>query len=204
MPDNSCPILSITDSLMYLLINTLSPSATYLLFNSERKVVSEEVLDIHGRESEYFLESLLLFLERNSLEYKDLEGVVTVNGPGSFTAMRIITLTLNTLSLVHKVPLYSIDSFALGELSGWRHPILIRANRGEYLLQEYIDSSPKLVAIPDLPSGSYFGFGEENDFANQDISIESTLDYESICRNITLANPVERMEPLYIKKPNIT
>lgn len=64
--------------------------------------------------------------------------------------MRIITLTLNTLSFVHHTPLYSIDSFRLGELSGWTFPMLIRANRGEYLKKESPSSTPELIAIPQI------------------------------------------------------
>gem|GEM_PF-6865401 len=47
----------------------------------------------------------------------DLDGIVVVNGPGSFTAMRIVTLTLNTLAFVHKTPLYGLDFFNLATLA---------------------------------------------------------------------------------------
>jgi tRNA A37 threonylcarbamoyladenosine modification protein TsaB len=79
-----------------------------------------------------------------------------VNGPGSFTAMRIITLTINTLSFVHPVPLYDMEYFTLGVLSGWSFPILIRANRGEYLIQKIKNTPPELISISDIPRGNYF------------------------------------------------
>ncbi len=96
------------------------------------------------------------FLEKNNLEYGELKGVVVVNGPGSFTAMRIITLTVNTLSFVHHIPLYGIDYFTLSELSMSGYPILLRANRGEYLIQKKKNTSPIFIAVSDIPSGSYF------------------------------------------------
>lgn len=141
---------------MYLFIDTISIPVTYILFNSERDIVSQESLELKGRESEYFLISLLELITKNNLEYKDLEGVIVVNGPGSFTAMRIITLTINTLSFVHHTPLYSMNYFTLGELSGWGYPILLRANRGEYLIQKNKDMIPELITIPDIPPGDYF------------------------------------------------
>lgn len=141
---------------MYLFIDTISLPATYILFDSGKDIVSQESIELRGRESEHFLVSLSEFLTKNSLEFQNLEGVVVVNGPGSFTAMRIITLTVNTLSLVHHTPLYSIDYFTLGELSGWSYPMLLRANRGEYLLQRNKDTIPELIAIPDIPPGCYF------------------------------------------------
>lgn len=189
---------------MHLLIDTISTPATYILFDSERNIVSQEFTELKGRESEHFLVSVLEFLTQNSLEYQALNGVIAVNGPGPFTAMRIITLVLNTLSFVHHTPLFSIDYFALGALSGWEHPILLRANRGEYLIQREKGISPELIAIPDIPSGSYFGMGDTNDFTNGTISIQSGIRYDSVCKNIRMEHPVERVEPLYIKKPNIT
>lgn len=143
-------------------------------------------------------------MAENKTEFQGLEGVVVVNGPGSFTAMRIITLTINTLSFVHRTPLYSIDYFALGELSGWGYPMLLRANRGEYLLQKNKSAIPELIAIPDIPSGLYSGMGEANDFTNGTISIQSHLAYDVFCKNFEIGNPVRRIEPYYIKKPNIT
>lgn len=98
---------------MNLFIDTISLPATYILFDSEGNIISQEFTELKGRESEYFLVSILEFLHKNNLEFRDLSGVIVVNGPGSFTAMRIITLTINTLSFVHHTPLYSIDYFAL-------------------------------------------------------------------------------------------
>lgn len=189
---------------MHLLIDTISTPATYTLFDSERNIVSQEFVELKGRESEHFLVSVLEFLAQNSLEFQNLEGVVVVNGPGPFTAMRIITLVLNTLSFVHHTPLYSIDYFALGAISGWDYPILLRANRGEYLIQRKKNTTPELIPIPDIPPGSYFGIGDTNDFTNGTISIQSAIRYDSVCKNVQMKHPVERVEPLYIKKPHIT
>lgn len=58
---------------MYLFIDTISTPVTYILFNTERDIVSQELLELSGRESEYFLVSLLEFLAKNNLEYRNLE-----------------------------------------------------------------------------------------------------------------------------------
>lgn len=189
---------------MYLFIDTISLAATYILFDTERHIISQKSLELRGRESEYFLISLQEFLMENSLEYKNIKWVIVVNGPGSFTAMRIITLTINTLSFVHHIPLYSINYFQMGILSGWTFPILLRANRGEYLIQKNRESSPSLIAISNILPGNYFWMGDVNDFTNAIISIQSDLKYDVCCKNFLLENSVEKIEPLYIKKPNIT
>lgn len=68
-------------------------------------------------ESELFLVSLEQFLKENDISFSEIEGMVVVNGPGGFTGMRIITLTINTIAFVYGTKLYPIDFFALGELS---------------------------------------------------------------------------------------
>lgn len=189
---------------MYLFIDTISTPAVYILFGAWKEVVDRESFELKGRESEYFLDSVLSFLTKNNLVFKDIEGVIAVNGPGSFTAMRIITLTLNTLSFVHHIPLYAIDYFTLGKLSGWQHPVLLRANRGEYLIQKYKDGPIEITALRDIQKGQYFWMGDENDFTFGTISIQSYIEYEVFYQNFTTDNPASKIEPIYIKKPNIT
>lgn len=102
---------------MHLFINTIPETSIYILFDSERNIRGRKTLELRGYESEQFLVTLEQFLSEYSLTLDELEGIVVVNGPGSFTAMRIVTLTLNTIAFVHKVPLYSLDFFHLLTLS---------------------------------------------------------------------------------------
>lgn len=123
---------------MFLFIDTISSPAHYLLFDGEKQVVCEYCMDIKGQESERFLSSLEAFIQDHHVDFPSLEGIIVVNGPGSFTAMRIVTLTVNTLAFVHGTPLYGIDFFRLLSLSGLPYPMAIKANRGEYLVQRNV------------------------------------------------------------------
>jgi hypothetical protein len=58
---------------MYLFIDPISTPVTYILFDTERDIISQKSLELRGRESEYFLISLQEFLTENSLEYKNLK-----------------------------------------------------------------------------------------------------------------------------------
>ncbi len=58
---------------MYLFIETISLPATYILFDTERHIISQKSLELRGRESEHFFISLQEFLMENSLEYKNLK-----------------------------------------------------------------------------------------------------------------------------------
>lgn len=121
---------------MFLFIDTISSPAHYILFDGEKHIAGEYSREIKGQESEMFLSSIEDFIQAHHLDLASLEGIMVVNGPGSFTAMRIVTLTLNTLAFVHGTPLYALDFFTLMSLSGLPYPMAIKANRGEYLTQE--------------------------------------------------------------------
>ena len=78
--------------------------------------------------------------------------------------------------------------------------MLIKANRGEYLVKKSLEDLPMIMPIDNVPSGHYSGLGDINDFANKEISIQSELDYNRVIRNLSLEVPQERVEPFYIKK----
>lgn len=119
--------------------------------------------------------------------------------------MRIITLTVNTLAFVHKTPLFALDFFRLLSLSERDFPMCVKANRGEYLVRYSSEHNPEIVAIADMSDGHYFGIGDENDFENRQISIEYGVDYARFIRNYEFpSSPLSRIDPIYIKKPNIT
>ncbi|EKD30014.1 MAG: hypothetical protein ACD_78C00187G0001 [uncultured bacterium (gcode 4)] len=189
---------------MHLFINTIPEVSTYILFDSERIIRDRKTLTLKWHESEQFLATLEGFLLENSLTFAELEGIVVVNGPGSFTAMRIVTLTVNTLAFVHKTPLYSLDFFSLAVLAWLDYPMLMKANRGEYLLRKSEKYPPAIIPIGEVPSWHYAGLGDTNDFTNGGISIQSELDYGAAIRNLALDTPTQRIDPFYIKKPNIT
>lgn len=189
---------------MHLFINTIPETSTYILFDSERSICGQQTFGLKWHESEQFLVSLEGFLAENSLVFEELKGIVVVNGPGSFTAMRIVTLTINTIAFVHGTPLYGIDFFSLATLGWLEYPMFVKANRGEYLMKKSWEDLPQIVPIDEVSSGQYAGFGDINDFANKEISIQSEIDYGTVIQNVPLDVPQERIEPFYIKKPNIT
>lgn len=132
---------------IYLLINPISDPAVYILSDAKRNIVAHTELVLRGSESERFFDSIGSFLSEYEIGIPDLDGIVVVNGPGGFTSMRIVTLAINTVAFVHHIPLYSIDFFGLLECAGGSFPMLLKANRGEYLVRMSHDHSMELVAV---------------------------------------------------------
>lgn len=142
---------------MFLLVDAISDPAIYVLFDEDRRVIDRCSFSIRGQESEQFFVTLEAFVGKNRQTLRDLSGIVIVNGPGGFTSMRIITLTVNTIAYVHRAPLYPIDFFAFAAYAGASFPMLLRANRGEYLLKASPEDEPRIVPNQEIPEGRYSG-----------------------------------------------
>lgn len=189
---------------MYLLINAVSEPATLLVFNEARKRLALESKEIKGKEFDLLLPWVEEVLSSVWGSIQSLDGIVIVNGPGSFTGMRIVTLTANSIAFAQNTPLYAIDIFSLGKLWGWEYPMILKANREEYLIKESETIESKLSGKDSIPPGICYGIWEENDFENGKISIKWSIDYESFLRDFHFGEKTMRVDPLYIKKPNIT
>lgn len=168
-------------------------------------ILSHFSFETLGNEFELFLDSLLIGLKNNNISWDDISKIGIVSGPGSFTAMRVITLTLNTLAFTFPhITLVPFHFFEVLALSGLHGPYCIKANRWQYCCRNIIGDSDILHDIIDVPSGHYYWHGDENDFEDRRVSIEYTLRIENIFAHMNESEWKKRIDPLYIKKPNIT
>lgn len=190
---------------MNLFIQPIGKQIDVYIERTEGWDLSHFSFETLGNEFELFLDSLLLGLTDNQITWDDISKIGIVSGPGSFTAMRVITLTLNTLAFsfpqISLVPFHFFEILALSDLKG---PYCIKANRWQYCSRKSIEDSDVLFDIADMPAGQYYWQGDENDFEDKNVSIEYTLRIENIFAHIHKTEWVKRIEPLYIKKPNIT
>ena len=162
---------------MYLFVNTLFPESTVLLHEGGR-ILARSDFSGRGREYETLFPEIERLIHGIGRDFADLAGITVVNGPGSFTGMRIVTLTVDAIAYAHPtIRMEGIDFARLGQLLGWAYPYCQKINRGEYIIAESATCAPRIVAIADMPSGDYSGVAEEKDFANRDIRVQCTSDY---------------------------
>ena len=188
---------------MNIFIDTISPLWKIILY-ADGKIIKEKDLKILWSEYSLFLDEFMAFLDENEASLKDLDRLVVVNWPGWFTGTRIMALIANTIKFVHDIPLGSIDYFRLLELSGLGYPMIIKANRTEYLLKSKPLSDPVIMPKTEIASWEYSWIWDELDFENQKVSIKWIRDYEKLIEKLESDWNLEKIEPYYIKKPNIT
>jgi hypothetical protein len=77
-----------------------------------------------------------MFLYNNNMEYSDLENIVVVNGPGSFTGVRTTVLMINTINFVIQKNITSLNYFDLFS----DYPIIKTSSKKDSFIKEKKES----------------------------------------------------------------
>ena len=98
---------------MILFVNTIWKKAYLWLFDNKKNLLSETFFEIKWNESSLLLPKLEEFLEKNNVDYFQIENFVLVNWPGSFTWVRTAVLTINTINFITKKNITPLSYFDL-------------------------------------------------------------------------------------------
>ena len=90
-----------------LFIDTHYISLHLALFKDE--LVIEEIKKEDVKHSTYFIPLLKELLEKNDVTFDDLSGIIVVNGPGSFTGVRIGVVVAKMISYCKNIPVKAIS-----------------------------------------------------------------------------------------------
>lgn len=177
---------------MNLLINPISENIRLTLVESGKVV--EDITIPKWKDFDMFPETLVEMVDRH-----DIDTIWCICGPAAFTRIRIVTLAINSLALVRNISLKWCHFFDIIDST---HPIL-KANDREYIIDVW-HGETKLVEVGDIPPGNYTGYGEKNDFTDDKVFIEYSYNLDSIERMFSEKEPVERLNPIYLKDAHIT
>lgn len=189
---------------MNLFIDTISTLASVILFDDNRKITDTVSWDIKWNESSTLIPQIDILLKKNNINYNNLENIIVVNGPGSFTWVRTTVLTANSINYIIKKDMTAIGYFDLHE---W-YPIIKSSSKKDCFLKKDKDSNIEIITNEDLLNflnSSWIKkvYWEAKSELFRDIEILEKIDYVSILKKIVLNN-AKQIEALYIKKPNIS
>lgn len=160
---------------------------------------TETDLFVKTQESEYshsiytmpMIESIF---KENNLNIKDLNKIIVVNGPGSFTGIRIGVAIAKTLAYALKIDINTISSLTTYLISnnlGQKRKAVIEDNKGYYIsvfdendenvVKEYYDEELRYEDYVTVPNT---------------IDIQKVIEY---CKNMESENP-HFVKANYIKK----
>ena len=74
---------------MSLFIDTVSNPTKIILFSDNRDIINYIEWDIKWNESSLLIPKIDEIIRNNNLEYKNLDNLVVINWPGSFTELEL-------------------------------------------------------------------------------------------------------------------
>lgn len=163
-----------------LFIDTHGELITVALYNEEKLIKKEQM-------SEYshavFLAPMIdNILKENNLNVKDIKDIVAVNGPGSFTGLRIGLSAAKTLAYSLNIPIYLVSTLSA------------------YLVSDEFESD-KVCVLEDNKGYYVSVFDSENNVKEEEKYVEDIDSYKD-CYNVSLIIDVEKViKYAYNSKP---
>ena len=113
----------------------------------DKKLVSEVKKDLGKDLSSYTLKEIDTMLKQNHLEPNDIDKIIVVNGPGSFTGIRVGVTIAKTYAYLKKIPLTAVSSLKMLALSKEGETILslIDAKHNHYYLGLYNKEKKEII-----------------------------------------------------------
>lgn len=157
-------------------------------------VKTQESLFSHAKFLAPMIDSIL---KENSLTVKDIKNVVAVNGPGSFTGLRIGLSAAKTLACFLNIPIYlisSLSAYLVSDDSKCDKYAVIEDSRGFYLSAFDMDNNPLMqeVFLEDI-----------QDYKNkyvvlQNLNVRKVIDFalssKPVNSHLVRANYVKKIE----------
>lgn len=189
---------------MNLFIDTISNPAYICIFDEKREIKDSISWDIKWNESSTLIPKIDELIKNNKLEYKDLENIVVVNGPWSFTWVRTTVLAANSINYIINKNMTAISYFDMFN----NYPIIKSSSRRDSFFKKEKNSEIEIIEnekLLDLLKNNNFSkiYWETNSTIFGEIEIFDKIDYDNIIKNLSF-DKLNRVEALYIKKPNIS
>ncbi len=193
---------------MILFIDTISKPCFIWLFDDDKNLLDSKIYDITGNESMTLNPNIDELLKKNHTSYFDLENIVLVNWPGSFTWIRTAVLVANTINFIINKRMTGIDYFSMYELAfPASYPIIKDSSRRDLFIKK--DNTSKIEIIPNEELLEYLKENKISEiYWDTNINLDNTkkitnIDYIKVLNKIKLDNKT-KLEAFYMKKPNIS
>ena len=180
-----------------LFIDTHNEIIKIILFK-DGKILEFKEKESSMQHSVYTMPMIETVLKNNNLNSTDLNEIIVVNGPGSFTGVRIGVTIAKTMAYLLNIPIKIIDMLEMKAIfvNSDKKIIVEEEKNGKFI--GVFDKDNKI--IDDyfyLKNSEYEEYKNNNEISNvNDIAYEKVYEYLKTKESI---NP-HAVNPLYIKK----
>lgn len=153
-----------------LFIDTHSDKVILVLYK-DNKVLMSKIEKSNYHHSQIIMPMLDDLLKENNIKTSDLKEIIVVNGPGSFTGVRICVTIAKTLAYTLSIPIKAIDSLLLKAIN--------------------IESKNNINVIEKEKNGVYLGIFNKNYEKQKEYRYLSNEEYEKILKDNDIIDDVE-------------
>ncbi len=185
---------------MNIFLNAVSKNWFIFCFDDKKNILDKHFFDIYWNESLKLIDIFEQFLIKNNIKYNEINNLIVVNWPWSFTWIRIIVLFVNTISFVFKnIKLTDISFFDLFKY----YPIVKQSSKRDLFVKK---SKNDIIQI--LKNSEFENYLKKNKISKcyweriDLCDVENEFDFSYIIKNINFKEK-KYIHAKYIKKPNI-
>lgn len=189
---------------MNLFIDSISNPCFLALYNASGEIQHKVTANVAMNESSKLIHVLDDFLKQTWVSYNSLENISIVCGPGSFTWVRTACLIVNTIAFNNDIFLTSLSYFDLFET----YPIIKNSSKRDVFIKKEAHCKIKVLenasALEYIQEKNINIFSGDFDKFEKNTIIQTTKpDYAKIIATIEHSK-ISQVEPIYLKKPNIS
>ena len=183
-----------------LFISTYDNLITIALLEDKKLIQIKEQQSMRSH-SEYLMPLINEILKENNLIAQDLNEIIAINGPGSFTGIRLGITVAKTLAYTLNIPIKlitTIEALGISNANLDKKIITVADPKGKYY--GIFENNQLIETLTYLNDSSFEDFLKEN--TDLLIISEQKLDIEKICtylENQLAINP-HSVKPIYIKQ----
>lgn len=179
-----------------LYIDTHSTAIVIAIFKDEKLIQKKEIQD-QKEHSTTCMPLIISLLEENELKIKDINEIIVVIGPGSFTGIRIGVTIAKTIAYTLNIPIKTMTSLEIHLPQEKKYKYIAIKEKNGYYLAEVNDAGNKIIKNIYITKDEYTKLCEkENILEKEKINYEEMIKY---ARQKDAVNP-HKVNPFYVKK----
>jgi len=175
-----------------LYIDTHDKNVVIVLFK-DGNVLNMKDVESKSKHSQITLPTIREVLDEKKIDVNDLNEIIVVNGPGSFTGERIAVTIAKTMAYALNIPIKVIDSLTIKAININGKKIVANEDRNGAFIATF-DKNNKIVdEIKYVPNSIYKDM--------KDVVVDVDIDYEKVYSFTKQLDEVKphNVKPLYAK-----
>lgn len=164
-----------------LYIDSSKKSLSVALASGNKLLFKSNILS-YSRHSNYLMNEIEKAIKTTNINIEDIDNYIVVNGPGSFTGLRVGVTVVKTLAYALKKKLYEVSSLEVLKVQSDSNDLVIS------IIYDKKDASYVGIFDGERIIQDYISINDINDFKNKSIMLVSD------CENVFLKEVYDKLK----------